>query len=50
MSKHKGSSFDSFLQEENLLEEVEAIAIKRVIAYELEKAMKKEHKSGTYTW
>lgn len=42
-NKHKGSSFDSFLEEEELLETTEAIAIKRVIAHELEKSMKKKH-------
>ncbi len=42
-NKHKGSTFDSFLEEEGLLENAEAIAIKRIIAYELEKTMKKEH-------
>lgn len=41
--KHKGSSFDNFLESENILEEVEAVAIKRVIAYELEKAIKTKH-------
>jgi antitoxin HicB len=41
-NKHKGSTFDSFLEEENLLEEAEAIAIKRVITYELERIMKKK--------
>ena len=29
---HSGSSFDSFLEEEGLLDEVEASAIKKVIA------------------
>jgi len=38
-NKHKGSSFNSFLEEENISEEVEFNAIKRVIAYELKKAM-----------
>lgn len=42
-NKHKGSSFDSFLKEEGLLEKAEAIAIKRVIAHELIKNMKKHH-------
>jgi len=42
-SKHKGSSFDSFLESENLLNDSEAVAIKRVIAYELDRAMKKKH-------
>lgn len=46
-NKHKGSSFDSFLEEEGLLEDVEALAIKKVIAYELEKAMMKENLSKT---
>lgn len=37
--KHIGSSFDSFLEEENILQESEAVAIKRVIAYALEQKM-----------
>jgi predicted XRE-type DNA-binding protein len=43
MKKHKGSTLDSFLEEEGILESTEAVAIKRVIAYELEKKMKKDH-------
>jgi antitoxin HicB len=39
-SKHSGSSFDSFLKEEGLLEEVSAAALKRVIAWQLEQLMK----------
>jgi antitoxin HicB len=42
-NKHKGSTFDSFLKEEGILEETEATAIKRVIAYQLEQAMEKKH-------
>lgn len=38
---HSGSSFDSFLEEDGVLEEVEAVAIKRVIAWQLAEAMKK---------
>lgn len=38
-NKHIGSSFDQFLQEEGLLAEAEAIAMKRVIAYQIEKEM-----------
>lgn len=34
-----GSNFDDFLEEEGLLQESEAIAIKRVIAYALEQKM-----------
>jgi len=37
---HKGSSFDSFLEEEGLYDIVDAIAFKRVLSYELQKAMK----------
>ena len=37
--KKLGSSFDSFLEEEDMLQESEAIAIKRVIAYALEQKM-----------
>jgi DNA-binding Xre family transcriptional regulator len=36
---HTGSSFDSLLEEEGILEEVEAAAIKRVIAWQLAEAM-----------
>jgi len=35
---HSGSSFDSFLEEEGILDEVEAAAIKRVIAWQLAEA------------
>jgi len=37
---HAGSSFESFLEEEGILEEVRAVAIKRVIAWQLSEAMK----------
>lgn len=35
-----GSSFDSFLQDENILAETEAVATKRVLAYQMEQAIK----------
>jgi antitoxin HicB len=35
-----GSSFDDFLKEENIYDEVETTAIKRALAWQLEKAMK----------
>jgi antitoxin HicB len=35
-----GSSFDDFLREEGMLEEATAVAVKRVLAWELQKAMK----------
>ena len=37
---HSGSTLDSFLEEEGILEEVEAVAVKRVIAWQLAEAMK----------
>ena len=37
-NQHVGSDFDDFLAEEALLEEVTAIALKRVIAWQLEEA------------
>jgi predicted XRE-type DNA-binding protein len=39
-NKHIGSSFDDFLKEEEIYEEVTDSAIKRVIAYQLETEMK----------
>lgn len=39
---HTGSSLESFLEEEGLLEQATAVAIKRVIAFMLEKEMKKQ--------
>lgn len=40
---HSGSSFESFLEEDGILEEVDAVAIKRVIAWQLSEAMKAGH-------
>jgi len=37
---HTGSSLDSFLEEEGILDEVQAVAIKRVLAWQLSEAMK----------
>ncbi|QOG11241.1 helix-turn-helix domain-containing protein [Arcobacter sp. FWKO B] len=39
-NKHIGSDFDEFLREEDIYEEAKDIAIKRVIAYQLELEMK----------
>ena len=38
-----GSNFDSFLEEENILQESEAVALKRVIAYALKEKMKADN-------
>jgi len=42
---HSGSTFDSFLEEEGIREEVEAVAIKRVLAWQLEQAMQDQQKT-----
>ncbi len=39
---HTGSSFDEFLREEGVLEEAEAVAIKRVIAWQLRQEMQRK--------
>ncbi len=41
-NQHLGSDFDDFLAEEGLLAEVEATAIKRVIAYQIQQEMNKK--------
>lgn len=38
---HIGSDFDDFLKEEKIFDEVQAVAVKRVLAYQLEQSMKK---------
>ena len=45
VTEHSGSSFDSFLEEEGIREGVEAVAIKRVLAWQLEEAMKEQQKT-----
>ena len=40
---HSGSTFDNFLEEEGILDDVEVVAIKRVIAWHLQEAMKAQH-------
>ena len=48
MSKNKGrigSSFESYLQEQGTLEETTAVAVKRVLAWQLEQAMEKKRLS-----
>jgi antitoxin HicB len=42
---HDGSTFDTFLEEEGIREEVEAVAIKRVLAWQLEQAMQEQQKT-----
>jgi hypothetical protein len=42
---HSGSTFDHFLEEEGIWEKVEAVAIKRVLARQLERAMQEQRKT-----
>jgi hypothetical protein len=42
---YSGSSFDDFLAEEGLREEVESAAIKRVLAWQFEQEMERQHKT-----
>ncbi len=46
-NKHIGSSFDDFLKENNLLDECEASAVKRVLAWQFEQAMQEMKISKT---
>jgi antitoxin HicB len=45
VASHSGSTFDSFLEEEGIREEVEAVAIKRVLAWQLSRAMQQQQKT-----
>jgi hypothetical protein len=42
---HSGSTFESFLEEEGIRDEVEAVAIKRVLAWQLTQAMESKNKT-----
>ena len=44
---HVGSSFDDFLEEEGILNECSAIAIKRVIAWQIKQEMEQKQLSQT---
>ena len=45
--QHLGSNFEDFLREEVLLEETTAIATKRVLAWQIAEAMKKQKLTKT---
>ena len=45
--KHIGTSFDDFLAEEAMLEESTAVAIKRVIAWQIAEEMQAQHLTKT---
>ena len=40
--RHLGSDFDDFLREEGLLDDAEAVAAKRVLAYQISRAMEEQ--------
>ena len=46
-NRHMGSSFDDFLSKEGLLADAEAVAIKRVVAFQVAQMMKKQRISKT---
>ena len=46
-NEHVGSNFDDFLAEEGLLAEAETVAVKRVIAYQVEQMMKEQSLTKT---
>lgn len=43
--QHLGDTLDDFLEEEGLLVEAEAVAIKRVLAYQMSELMNEQHLS-----
>ena len=45
--KNIGSNFDDFLEEEGILAKTEAVAVKRVIAFQVEQMMKEQNLSKT---
>lgn len=47
MSKHVGSTLDEFLDEEGVLAEAEAVAVKRVLAFQLAEIMRQQKLTKT---
>ncbi|WP_049630740.1 XRE family transcriptional regulator [Cellvibrio sp. pealriver] len=47
VSKHTGSDFEDFLAEEGLLDDANAVAIKRVLAWQIQNEMKNQHINKT---
>ncbi|MDA8091012.1 MAG: hypothetical protein M0Z61_12440 [Nitrospiraceae bacterium] len=41
-TKHIGGNFDDFLKEQDMLADAEAVAAKRVLAFQIEKEMKRK--------
>jgi antitoxin HicB len=46
-NRHLGSNFDDFLTNEGLLADAEAVAIKRVVAFQVAQMMKKQQLTKT---
>lgn len=46
-NKHLGSNFDDFLRSDNLLEETTAVALKRVLAFQISQEMKRRKLTKT---
>jgi DNA-binding Xre family transcriptional regulator len=46
-NEHIGSNFDDFLAEEGLLAEAETVAVKRIIAYQVNQMMKEQNLTKT---
>ena len=44
--KHIGSNFDDFLNEESILDHASAVAVKRVIAWQIEQEMAKKMRTS----
>jgi DNA-binding phage protein len=44
---HIGSDFDDFLKEEGIFDDAQAVAVKRVVAHQLERGMKAKHLTKT---
>lgn len=47
-NKHIGSSFDDFLKDEGIYDAVNAIATARIIAWQIQEAMKEKHISKNH--
>lgn len=47
-TKHIGSNFDDFLREESIFDQSSAVAIKRIILWQIEQGMTKPYASDAY--
>lgn len=47
INKHIGSDFEDFLAEEGMLDDATAVAIKRIIAWQIQNEMKVQHINKT---